>query len=111
MLPLIQITPLNAAGFCSLGIAADVAREAMEQASICIGEISTQIPRTFGDTFVQITDLDFFIRSTDPPIYFERPKTDDCWDQVAHHVASLIEDRSCLAFSIGPFYESLARCV
>jgi acyl-CoA hydrolase/GNAT superfamily N-acetyltransferase len=108
---IVQITPPNAAGFCSLGIAVDVAREAMEQASICIGEISTQIPRTFGDTFVQITDFDFLIRSTDPPIYFERPKTDDCWDQVARHVASLIEDKSCLAFSIGPFYESLARCL
>jgi len=108
---IVQITPPNAAGFCSLGIAVDVAREAMEQASIRIGEISTQIPRTFGDTFVQISDFDFLIRSTDPPIYFDRPKTDDCWDQVARHVASLIEDKSCLAFSIGPFYESLARCL
>ena len=108
---IVQISPPNAAGFCSLGIAVDVAREAMEQASICIGEINTQIPRTFGDTFVQTTDFDFLIRSTDPPIYFDRSKTDDCWDQVARHVASLIEDKSCLAFSIGPFYEALARCL
>ncbi len=108
---IVQITPPNAAGFCSLGIAVDVAREAMEQASIRIGEINTQIPRTFGDTFVQTTDFDFLIRSTDPPIYFDRSKTDDCWDLVARHVASLIEDKSCLAFSIGPFYDALARCL
>ena len=108
---IIQITPPNEAGFCSLGIAVDVAREAMEQASIRIGEINTQIPRTFGDTFVQTTDFDFLILSTDPPIYFDRSTTDDCWDQVARHVAPLIEDKSCLAFSIGPFYEALARCL
>ncbi len=108
---IVQISPPNKAGFCSLGIAVDVAREAMEQASICIGEINTKIPRTFGDTFVQTTDFDFLIRSTDPPIYFERSKTDDRWDQVAQHVASLIEDKSCLAFSIGPFYEAMARCL
>jgi acyl-CoA hydrolase/GNAT superfamily N-acetyltransferase len=108
---IIQITPPNDAGFCSLGIAVDVAREAMEQASIRIGEINTQIPRTFGDTFVQTTDFDFLILSTDPPIYFDRSTTDDCWDQVARHVAPLIEDKSCLAFSIGPFYEALARCL
>jgi acyl-CoA hydrolase/GNAT superfamily N-acetyltransferase len=108
---IVQITPPNAAGFCSLGIAVDVAREAMEQASIRIGEINTQIPRTFGDTFVQITDFDFLIRSTDPPIYFERSIAEDRWAQVAQHVASLIEDKSCLAFSIGPFYDALARCL
>ncbi len=105
----VQITPPNAAGFCSLGIAIDVAREALEQASIRVGEINTQIPRTFGDTYVPISEFDFLVRSTDPPIYFDRWETDDVWDQVAQHVASLIEDESCLAFSIGPLYEALAR--
>ena len=105
----VQITPPNEAGFCSLGIAIDVAREALEQASICVGEINTQIPRTFGDTYVPVSEFDFLVRSTDPPIYFDRWETDDVWDQVAQHVASLIEDGSCLAFSIGPLFEALAR--
>ena len=105
----VQITPPNAAGFCSLGIAIDVAREALEQASIRVGEINTQIPRTFGDTYVPVSEFDFLVRSTDPPIYFDRWETDDVWDQVAQHVASLIEDESCLAFSIGPLYEALGR--
>jgi hypothetical protein len=91
-----------------LGIAIDVAREALEQASIRVGEINTQIPRTFGDTYLPVSEFDFLIHSTDPPIYFERWETDDVWDQVAQHVASLIEDESCLAFSIGPLYEALA---
>ncbi len=105
----VQITPPDADGFCSLGIAIDVAHEALEHAAICVGEINTQIPRTFGDTLVQISDFDFLIRSKDPLIYFERWATDDVWDQVALHVASLIEDESCLAFSIGPLYEALAK--
>jgi acyl-CoA hydrolase len=106
---IVQITPPNEAGFCSLGIAVDVAREALEQASIRVGEINTQIPRTFGDTFVEAAEFDFLVRATDPPIYFDRWAIDDVWDQVAEHVASLIEDGSCLAFSIGPLYEALAK--
>jgi acyl-CoA hydrolase len=106
---IIQVTPPNEAGFCSLGIAVDVAREALEQASIRVGEINTLIPRTFGDTFVQATEFDFLVRATDPPIYFDRWDIDDTWDEVARHVASLIEDGSCLAFSIGPLYEALAK--
>ncbi len=105
----IQITPPDADGFCSLGIAVDVAHEALEHAAICVGEINTQIPRTFGDTLVRISEFDFLVRSKDPLIYFERWKTDEVWDQVAQHVASLIEDESCLAFSIGPLYEALAK--
>jgi len=105
----VQITPPNEAGFCSLGIAVDVAHEALEHAAICVGEINTQIPRTFGDTIVHVSEFDFLVRSKDPLIYFERWATDDVWDQVAQHVASLIEDESCLAFSIGPLYEALAK--
>jgi acyl-CoA hydrolase/GNAT superfamily N-acetyltransferase len=106
---IVQITPPNEAGFCSLGIAVDVAREALEQASIRVGEINTLIPRTFGDTFVQAAEFDFLVSATDPPIYFDRWEIDGTWDQVAKHVASLIEDESCLAFSIGPLFEALAK--
>ncbi|UCD82977.1 MAG: GNAT family N-acetyltransferase, partial [Desulfobacterales bacterium] len=106
---IVQVTPPNEAGFCSFGIAVDVAREALEQARIRVGEINTQIPRTLGDTFVKATEFDFLVQSSDPPIYFERWEIDEVWDQVAQHVASLIEDGSCLAFSIGPLYEALAR--
>jgi len=106
---IVQITPPSEDGFCSLGIAVDVAHEALEHAAICVGEINTQIPRTFGDTMVHVSEFDFLVRSKDPLIYFERWETDDVWDQVAQHVASLIEDESCLAFSIGPLYEALAK--
>ncbi len=105
---ILQITPPDKNEFCSFGIAVDVAREAMEQASICVGEINTQIPRTFGDTFVKVSEFDFLVRSTDPPIYFDRWEIDSAWGQVAEHVASLIDDNSCISFSIGPLYESLA---
>ncbi len=106
---IVQITPPTEDGFCSLGIGIDVAREALEQAAICVGEINTQIPRTFGDTFIKVSEFDFLIRSKDPPFYFDRWLVDEVWNQVALNAASLIEDESCLAFSIGPLYEALAR--
>lgn len=105
----VQVTPPNEAGYCSFGIALDVAREAMEKASIRVGEINDLAPRTFGDTFVRFSEFDYLIRSTDPLIYFERWPVDPVMDQTARNVAALIEDESCLAFSIGPLYEALAR--
>ncbi|MBW1813480.1 MAG: GNAT family N-acetyltransferase [Deltaproteobacteria bacterium] len=106
---LVQITPPNEAGYSSLGIAVDVARLAMEQASLVIGEINTQIPFTYGDTFIPVSDFDFLIQSTDDPIYFPRWTVDDVFDKVAENVASIIEDGSCIAFTLGPLFEALSK--
>ena len=105
----IQITPPNEAGFCSLGVCVDVARLAMQQASFVVGEINKWMPRTFGDTFVNISDFDMLVEAQDPPIYFERWKVDHVYDKIAENVSSMIDDRSCIGFSIGPLYEALAN--
>jgi len=106
---ILQITAPNQDGFCSLGIAVDVGREALEQAKISVGEINPLVPRTFGDTFVHASEFDYLIQSNEPPIYFDRWPVDKAWDQVAANVSSLIADGSCLAFSIGPLFEALAK--
>jgi len=106
---IIQIPPPNDAGYCSLGVAVDVAWEAMEKAAIKVGEINIKIPRTFGDTFVPVSEFDYLILSEDLPIYFDRWPVDDVLDKVALNVAALIEDGSCLAFSIGPLFEALGK--
>jgi acyl-CoA hydrolase/GNAT superfamily N-acetyltransferase len=103
----VQVTPPNEAGYCSLGVAVDVARQAMEQASLVVGEINTEIPSTFGDTFVRVSNLDMLVHSKEEPIYFDRWPVDEVFDQVAANVASVIEDGSCIGFSVGPLFEAL----
>ncbi|AOY58792.1 bifunctional acetyl-CoA hydrolase/transferase family protein/GNAT family N-acetyltransferase [Desulfococcus multivorans] len=105
----IQITPPNEAGFCSLGVCVDVGRLAMQQASFVVGEINPWMPRTFGDTFVHISDFDLLVEAQEPPIYFERWKFDAVYDKIAENVSSMIEDQSCIGFSIGPLYEALSK--
>lgn len=105
----VQITPPNEAGFCSLGVCVDVARLAMQQASFVVGEVSKWMPRTFGDTFVNISEFDMLVEAEEPPIYFDRWKFDHVYDKIAENVSSMIEDRSCIGFSIGPLYEALAN--
>jgi acyl-CoA hydrolase/RimJ/RimL family protein N-acetyltransferase len=104
----IQITPPNAAGYCSLGVSMDAARQAMSKASLVVGEINEQIPRTFGDTFVPMTDFHYVVQSEDPPIYIDRWKPDPVYHGIATNVASVIVDGSCLAYSIGPIFEALS---
>ena len=106
---LVQITPPDEAGYCSLGVAVDVGRQAMAQADLVVGEINPEIPVTMGDTFVPLSDFDFLVRSTEKPIYFGRWPVDEVYDRLAANVASVIEDGSCLAFSLGPLFEALSQ--
>ncbi len=105
----VQITPPNRAGYCSLGVGVDVARRAMAQADLVVGEINHDIPFTFGDTFVPFDAFDMIIESIDPPFYFPRFPVDPVFDKLAANVASVIEDGSCLAFSFGPIFEALPK--
>ncbi|RJQ84253.1 MAG: GNAT family N-acetyltransferase [Desulfobacteraceae bacterium] len=105
----IQITPPNESGYCSLGVGVDVARRAMDQAALVVGEVNAEVPFTYGDTFVPVEQFDLLVQSTDPPIYFERWPVDEVFDRVASVVASVIEDGSCLSYSIGPLFEALPK--
>jgi acyl-CoA hydrolase/GNAT superfamily N-acetyltransferase len=105
----VQITPPDSTGNCSLGIAVDVARQAIEKASLVVGEINDQVPRTFGDTFVHVSDFDMLVYSDEPPFYFKRWPIDDVFDKIGRNTATLIDDGSCIAFSIGPLYETLSK--
>jgi len=79
----------------------------MEQASMVVGEINPNVPSTFGDTFVRVSTLHMLVHSTEDLIYFDRWPVDDVFDRVAANVASVIEDGSCIGFSIGPLFEAL----
>lgn len=105
----VQITPPDKNGNCSLGLAVDAARQAMEKATLVIGEINPQVPRTFGDTFVSVSEFTHLVEALDAPIYFDRFPVNAVYDQLAVRVAELVEDRSCIAFSIGPLFEGLSR--
>ncbi|RLC21911.1 MAG: GNAT family N-acetyltransferase, partial [Deltaproteobacteria bacterium] len=105
----VQISPPDEPGNASLGVSIDVARSAMKQASLVVGEINHKIPRVFGDTFVNMSEFDFLIYSQDDPVYFKRWETSPAFDRIAGRIASLIPDRSCIAFSIGPLFEALSK--
>ncbi|MCK9276276.1 MAG: GNAT family N-acetyltransferase [Syntrophales bacterium] len=103
----VQITPPDERGFCSLGVAIDAARHAMERAQLVVGEINDEIPYTMGDTFAHINDFHYLVNSTYPPHYFPRWTVADVFEKLARNVASMVEDGSCIAFTFGPLFEAL----
>jgi len=105
----VQITPPDERGYCSLGVAVDVARLAMEKASLVVGEINEEIPFTMGDTFVHISEFDYLVNSTYAPHYFQRWQIPEVFKKLALNVSSMVEDGSSIAFSFGPLFEALVE--
>ncbi|HCY88441.1 MAG TPA: GNAT family N-acetyltransferase [Desulfobacteraceae bacterium] len=103
----IQITPPNESGYCSLGLAVDVAREVMEKASLVVGEVNTEMPFTLGDTFVSIEEFDMLVRSDRDPVTYEPAPVSDVMKTVASNVASVIRDGDCINYAPGPLFEAL----
>ncbi|MBP8985575.1 MAG: GNAT family N-acetyltransferase [Syntrophobacterales bacterium] len=105
----IQITPPDETGHAGLGVGVDVARYALEQAAVVIGEVNESVPRTLGDTLVRLDEFDFFVQSAEPLLYIPRWAVPDVYRKVAENVAGIVEDGSCISFSIGPLYEALGK--
>ena len=103
----IQVTPPDENGYAYL-VGASVERQAMEMAKIVVGEINPQIPRTMGDTLVNMNDFHYLVEATEPPVYVQRWPLQEVYLKIAANVASVVPDGSCISYGIGPLYEALA---
>ena len=104
---LIQVTPPDAQGLCSLGVSVDVVKCAAENASLVIAQVNPRMPRTRGDSFLHVYDLDVLVPVDDPIL--EIPPLDITEDtqQIGEHLAALIEDGSTVEVGIGRVPQAL----
>lgn len=99
---LIQVSPPDAHGYCSLGTSVDIAKAAVETAKMIIAQINPRMPRTHGDGFVHITKINTAVwQESELPEVDYSAKTTDAIVRIGKNVASLIEDGATLQMGIG----------
>ncbi len=98
---LIQVSPPDDFGFCSYGISVDIAKPLAEAAEFVIAEINSKMPRTLGDSFIHMNDIDAFVVSDHDIIEFTYDPPDETVKKIGKYVASLIEDESTIQMGIG----------
>lgn len=98
---LIQVTPPDQHGYCSLGTSVDIVRAAVENAKLVVAQINPNLPRTFGDGIIHVSQIHLAVE-TDHPIY-ESPVKMPSEEELAigRHVAGLVEDEATLQVGIG----------
>ncbi len=98
---LMQVSPPDKHGYCSLGVSVDASLAALQSARTVIAQVNANMPRTYGDSMVHTSRFSAFVQGDDP-IYETKshPPTPD-ETAIGKHVASLIEDGATLQMGIG----------
>jgi acyl-CoA hydrolase len=98
---LIQVSPPDSRGMCSLGVSVDIVKSAAENASLVIAQVNPNMPRTLGNGFLYVYDIDVLVPTDAPLIEVQVPEPNAETRQIGEYVAALVEDGSTVEFGIG----------
>ncbi len=97
----VQVSPPDRRGFASLGISVDIAPPILKTAKSVIAEINPNMPRTYGNSLIDLNDVTCCIQSDLPLVEYLHPPVGDTTKAIARYVAELIEDGATLHIDIG----------
>ncbi len=107
---IVQVSPPDNHGYCSLGVSVDIARSAVNTAKHIIALVNPNVPRTHGDGMIHSSRFDSMVYCEDPlyEAHFGE-KVTDLERKIGALVASLIEDRSTLQMGIGSIPDAVLQ--
>lgn len=98
---LIQTSLPDKHGYVSLGISVDIVKAATEKADIIIAQVNSNMPRTHGDGFINLKDIDFIIHRDEPLLEYAIKAPNDIVQRIGKYVARIIEDGSTIQVGYG----------
>lgn len=109
---IVQVSPPDTHGYCSLGVSVDVARSAVNNARILIAQVNPNVPRTHGDGMIHSSRFSSMVYCEDPlheAVFGE--KVGDNERRIGEYIAGMLEDRSTLQMGIGAIPDAVLHCL
>jgi acyl-CoA hydrolase/RimJ/RimL family protein N-acetyltransferase len=106
---LISVSPPDASGMCSLGVSVDIVKSAAANAKYVIAQVNSKMPRTFGDSFLHVSDIEAMVAFDEDIIEVEPPGPDDILRRIGQNVARLVDDGSTIECGIGRIPQTLVE--
>ncbi|SFD74573.1 acetyl-CoA hydrolase/transferase family protein [Thermophagus xiamenensis] len=98
---MVMVSPPDRHGYVSLGTSVDATLAAIETADVVIAQVNKYVPRTWGDSQINMRDIDYFVEHDEPLYIHENGPLTDIDRAIGHNVAELVEDGACLQMGIG----------
>ena len=94
-------SPPDERGYVSIGLSCDYGWQATKSAKTVIAEVNPNMPRTFGESFIHVTDIDGFLLSWEPLPEAKPPRITEEDKKIGKYIADLVHDGDCLQLGIG----------
>lgn len=109
---IVQVSPPDAHGYCSLGVSVDIARSAVNTAKYMIAQVNPNAPRTHGDGLIHSSRFYAMVYCEDAlhTANFGAKEGAES-KRIGEHVAGLIEDRSTIQMGIGAIPDAVLKCL
>lgn len=107
---IVQVSPPDKHGFCSLGTSVDIARTAVYHAKKVIALVNPKMPRVHGDAFIPVSKIDAAVwhESKLPEVSYAKAVT-DATDKIGKIIAEMVDDGSTLQMGIGVIPDSVLK--
>ncbi|MCI8608989.1 MAG: acetyl-CoA hydrolase/transferase family protein [Firmicutes bacterium] len=106
---MVTVAPMDEEGNFTLGSWVQIEQDALEAAETVIVEVNPNAPRTFGDTAIHISQVDWLVETDAAlPELGEIPFT-PVEEAIGENVAELIGDGDCIQLGIGGTSNVVAR--
>jgi len=106
---LICVSPPDANGLCSLGVSVDIVKAAAANARYVIAQVNQHMPRTLGDSFLHVNQIDMMVPYDEPVITVPIHEPDDTLRRIGQNIARLVDDGSTIECGIGRIPQALAE--
>jgi acyl-CoA hydrolase/GNAT superfamily N-acetyltransferase len=99
---LVQVSPPDKFGYCSLGVSVDITRAGLENAGLVIAQVNPRMPRTWGDSFIHVDEIDWLVPFEEPLVEsIPAVKDNQIAQRIGHFVSQLIDDGTTLQIGFG----------
>ena len=105
---LINLSPPDSHGYCSLGTSVDAALSAIHAADTVIAQLNRSMPRTLGDSFVHVSQIDIGVEVDQRPHPHRLGEVGDVERRIGEYVADLVPDRATIQMGIGSIPTAVA---
>ncbi|RDY32041.1 acetyl-CoA hydrolase/transferase family protein [Lachnotalea glycerini] len=97
-------------GYCSFGVSCDYTKPAAEvESAKLIAVLNPNMPRTLGDSFIHVSEIDVIVEDDTPIPELGLPKIGEVEMAIGEHIASLVNDGDCLQLGIGGIPDAVLK--
>jgi acyl-CoA hydrolase len=108
---LVNVSPPDAHGYCSLGTSVEAMHAAIRSAKTVIAQLNRAMPRTLGESFVHVDDIDLAVEVDIPPYVYGIPEIGPIERRIGEYVADLIPDGATIQMGIGAIPTAVAQAL